>query len=215
MEESKVSEQTPKEVPTKKTKKKLPIKKILLVLLALFVLIGSNFAVYYRQQQEAKKQATDYQNQIKDLEAKNAQLQKELEDSKKTSQASQQKDLTVSPTAEDLENIEAAITSKNYAALEGYMADTVTVILAASEGIGPRTPAQAIADMNYLSGGTNPWNFALPAATITAWESGDYATYIKSAVLVGKSANDYVVALKFNTSGEITDVFMTNSADLL
>ena len=185
------------------------------MLLSILVLVGSNFAIYYWQQQDSKKQATDFKNQITELQEKNEKFQKDIEGLKKSSSDSEQKRLTVSPSAADLENIKAAISSKNYAALEGYIAATATIILAASEGLGPRTRTEAIADMNYLSGGTDPWNFALPAATITAWSGGDYATYISSAVLVGKSANGYVVALKFNTSGDITDVFMTNSADLL
>ena len=49
------------------------------------------------------------------------------------------------------ENIVAAIDTMNTAALEGYMATSVNVVYAATEFGGPRTPAQAVGDLDYLS----------------------------------------------------------------
>lgn len=113
------------------------------------------------------------------------------------------------------ENIQAAIESHNYAALAPSMAATVSVIIAASEGVGDRTPDQAVTDMAYLNGGAAPWNFALPAATIAAWEAGFYTNYFDANTVVGKAADGMVVAIDFNDCGKINKVFMVAHEDLL
>jgi uncharacterized protein HemX len=119
------------------------------------------------------------------------------------------------PSQATLDNIKASITSKNTAALEGYMAASVNVILAASEAYGPQTPAQAVKDVDYVSGGTEPWNFALPAATLAQYQAGDYKQYFPASALVGKSANDYVISFQFDSAGKINGIFMTNTASVL
>lgn len=113
------------------------------------------------------------------------------------------------------ENIEAAINTMNTAALEGYMTDPVTVVLAASEKGGPVTPAQAVQDLNYLSGATDPWDFNLSAVTLASYKNGFYGQYFGDMTVVGKSANDYVVSFMIDTNNKITTIFMTGSADLL
>jgi hypothetical protein len=113
------------------------------------------------------------------------------------------------------ENIEASINTMNTAALEGYMTDPVTVILAASECCGSRTPAQAVADLNYLSGATDPWDWNLSAATLAEYKNGFYGQYFSDMTVVGQSANDYVVSFTINSDNKITTIFYTNSADLL
>lgn len=103
----------------------------------------------------------------------------------------------------------------NTAALEGYMTDPVTVVLAASEKGGPVTPAQAVQDLNYLSGATDPWDFNLSAVTLASYKNGFYGQYFGDMTVVGKSANDYVVSFMIDTNNKITTIFMTGSADLL
>lgn len=122
-----------------------------------------------------------------------------------------------SPTVSDTfkANIRAAVESHNYAALEPSMNATVRVILAASEGVGDRTPAQAVADMAYLNQGTTPWNFSLPAATITAWEAGFYTDYFDDNTYVGRATNGMVVVFDFDTCGKINEVFMVAHEELL
>src|SRR3989304_1837308 len=81
------------------------------------------------------------------------------------------------PSQEELDNIEAAVKSGNYAALEQYMASKVTIIIAASEGLGERTVTQAIEDLKYINSGTDPWDCDLPADTIDKYQTGDYKQY--------------------------------------
>jgi len=113
------------------------------------------------------------------------------------------------------ENIAAAIESKNTAALEGYMADSVTVVIAASEKGGAETAAEAVNDLAYLNNGTTPWNFAIPAATLTNYKNGFYGQYFGDMTYVGQSANNYVVSFHVNNDGKIDKIFMSVNADLL
>ncbi len=118
---------------------------------------------------------------------------------------------TTAPTAEELDNIKASITSENTAALEGYMAASVNVIIAASEAYGPQTPVQAVKDVDYVKDG-DTWDFALPAATLAAYQAGDYKQYFPTTALVGKSSNGYVISFQFDSAGKINGIFMTNNA---
>src|SRR3989344_5039196 len=49
-----------------------------------------------------------------------------------------------------LENIKASVVSKNTAALEGYMTDTVIVTIEATECCGSMTKVKAINEMDYI-----------------------------------------------------------------
>lgn len=113
------------------------------------------------------------------------------------------------------ENISASIESRNTAALEGYMADSVTVVIAASEKGGAESKAEAVKDLDYLSNGTSPWDFALPEATLTSYKNGFYKDYFGDMTYVGKSANNYVVSFHVNDSGKIDKIFMAINANLL
>lgn len=127
------------------------------------------------------------------------------------------KDLPCQSTVTDTlkQNIRAAVESRNYAALVPSMASTVTVILAASEGIGDRTPAQAATDMAYLNEGTLPWNFSLAPALIASWDAGFYTDYFDDNTYVGRAANGMVVVFDFNECGKISEVFMVANEELL
>ena len=138
-----------------------------------------------------------------------------------TSQAPTDSPLAATSTCSDTataslkENISAAVSSHNYAALEGYMADSVNVVIAASEYGGSVTKTQAVSDMAYLTSGTDPWNFAIPAATLTTWRAHFYTTYFSSTSYAGESANHKVVSFDFNCSGKIDQVFMVADSSLL
>jgi len=119
------------------------------------------------------------------------------------------------PSADTLENIKASITSDNTAALEGYMAASVNVILAATEAYGPQTPTQAITDLEYVAGATDPWDLALPAATLATYKAGGYSSYFPDNALVGKSADNYLVSFQFDSAGKINGIFITSHAETL
>lgn len=204
----------PKQGKQKTNKQKKSLPKWLLVLFVLALLVADGYGVYYWQQQKLDEQVsktTELEKEVDSLKKDKADLEKKA----KAAKTAADEAAASTPSASDLENMKDAITSGNTAALEGYMADSVTVIYAASEGVGPQTPAQAVADLDYISDGTAPWNFALPSATVTAWASGSYSAYISTDGLVGKSANNYVVAFKFDSAGKISSIFMTNNVGLL
>lgn len=94
------------------------------------------------------------------------------------------------------------------------MASIIKVIIAAAEGIGDRTPTQAISDLKYVENATDPWDFDLPVATLTAYATGDYTQYFPDGALVGKSADNRVISFTFNSSGKISGIFMS-AADIL
>lgn len=184
-------------------------KKLLLWLLFLILLAGAAAGAYYYRDMEAKDQLQQSQTQIDELEAKNAKLQADLNAAKEDSTAA------AKPSQATLDNIADAVKSGNYAALQQLMADKVKVIIAASEGLGDRTPAQAVADVKYLDAGTDPWNFALDAATLKDYQEGDYTQYFPTDAFVGKSANNYVVSFTFDDSAKISGIFMAANAETL
>jgi hypothetical protein len=192
----------------KRTNKNLPI-----VLLIVLLLAGGAGAYWWRDK-EAKAQAKKQAAEISTLQARVSQL--EALDAAKSERAADVSDAvsTTVPTAAVKENIIASIKSDNTAALEGYMAPTVRVIIAASDGIGDRTPTQAVSDLEYLDSATDPWDFALPEATLSGWQSGSYDSYFPSNAVVGRSADGKVVSFTFDSAGKIIGVFMSANDDL-
>ncbi len=201
--------------PKKIKKERNILKKVMLVLLALILLAGSAYAGYYYRDMQADQEIADKNTQINVLNQEKSDLQKQLDDANAKNAAAEEAPAEEQPSESDLENIEASITSGNTAALEGYMASKVNVILAASECCGSRTPAQAVADIAYVESGTDPWDFSLPQAKLDGYAGGDYAQYFPEDALVGVSANDYIISFTFNDAGEISGVFMANSTDML
>ncbi len=200
-----------------KTKKKSGLKVFGILILIIVLMTGSAYAGYWYREQKAKKelqsanqQIADLQKQKQELEEAKAKQEKENEEEKKASTTT----ATV-PSEEVKTNIQDAVKSGNVAALEGYMASPVKVILAASEGLGDRTPEQAVTDMKYLNSGTDPWDFSLPETTLSQWQTGPYKQYFPSNAVVGKSANGYVVSFSFNGDGKISAIFMTSDDNLL
>lgn len=112
-------------------------------------------------------------------------------------------------------NTADSVKSGNTAALQGYMASSVNVVIAGSEKSGAESAVLAIKDLDYLNSGTDPWNFALDSATLNSYANGAYKSYFGSNTIVGQSANGYVVSFHVNNSGKIDTVFMSSSTDQL
>lgn len=186
-----------------------------MVVLALVILAFGAAAGYIWRDNEANNLDKIRTDEISSLKQKNTNLENDLAEAKKTAAASSSKESSSAPSAAALESIKDAVKSGNTAALEGYMAASVNVILAASEAYGPQTPTQAIKDLEYLNSATDPWDFALASATLAKYQAGDYKQYFPTTALVGQSANDYVVSFQFDNAGKISGIFMTVSADLL
>lgn len=123
---------------------------------------------------------------------------------------------TTDSTAASKATISSAVRNKDFSTLGPLMTDPVRVIIAASEGIGDRTPAKAMEDLKYLNSATGTWNFDVPAATIADWKTGDYGSYIPEVGgVIGLSSDGYVVIFKLNSANKVSDIFMSVNAELM
>lgn len=122
----------------------------------------------------------------------------------------------VAPSATVIDNIKASITSGNTAALEGYMAPAVKVVLAMAEGVAPGTPTEAVTKITeFISSATVPWNFEIEPAILGQYAAGGYGPYFPAIAVVGMSANSKVITFDFDCDGKISRVFMTSDASIL
>lgn len=200
---------------TAKKKGKNKAKWIFIV--TIILIIGVAGAVIYYQRTKSEERLTEKSDKIVELEEKI----KNLEQSKlqtrdnPTNGNGADKSVCQIPDSGKIENIIASITSKNTAALEGYMTNPVSVILAASEGMGNRTPAQAISDISGFISDTGSWDFNLPQSTIDAYRAGFYTRYFPENSVIGKSNNDKVISFSFDCNGTVSTVFLSSGYDLL
>lgn len=210
-EEPSVSQPTTESPKQKSTKS----KNILLFALVIILLLATAVGAYMYRDHKAKSELSQKQTTIDQLNKKITDLESQVAAAKSSSSTTSTTTTTTSsPSAATLDNIKAAITSGNTAALEGYMASNVDVVVAASEKSGARTPTQAITDLAYLNGSSG-WNFALDTATLNSYKSGFYKDYFKANSLVGKASDKKVVVFNFNDQGKINAIFMAASDELL
>jgi len=204
-----------------KSPKKILGGKVLFIILTLVLIGAAAGASYWWRDKTAKeleqKQTTDISSLHKTVTNLEKQLASEKAKNTKTVVSTVQTTCTPqSPDASVVSNIKASITSGNTAALEGYMASSVNVIIAASEGIGPSTPTQAVSSItNFISDATSPWNFGLSASILSSYGDGSYSQYFPSIAVVGKSANAKVISFSFDCNGKIDIVFLAASEKLL
>jgi hypothetical protein len=215
-EKQKDTEQKPAETRAEPAHRSKPTAKIIVIVVIVLLLLALGWAAWqwwlctdhHKQTEDEKKQL---QTQIDGLK-------KELEAAKKTSASSSGSTTpcTVGTASQSLkDNISSAINTKNTAALEGYMASAVTVVLAASEKGGTETPAQATQSVEYTFNGTAPWDFNLSAATLSSYKAGFYKQYFPDGAYVGKAANEHIVSFGFDCNNKINLIFMSVSDDLL
>lgn len=202
--------QTPQQETVEHKKEKKTGKTVGLVFLVLVLIAAAGAGGWWYRDQQANETISAKNQEIAAANQKAEDLAKKLDEAKTS-----EKTTTSLPSEEVRNNIQAAVRSKNYAAMSEYMADKVSVIIAASEGLGSRTPSQAVEDMKYLDSATDPWDFDLSAETLDGYMSGGYGMYMPEGSLVGKSADGKVVSISFNGEGKIVGVFMSASADLL
>jgi cytoskeletal protein RodZ len=213
-EETKTEE--PEKTPKQAKSKKLSKNALLMLLLVILLLAGNGaLAWQYKKASDDKKQADKKSAQ---LSSQVDNLTKELAEAKQsTAQSSgSTSNTTCSIPSATKENVEAAITSKNTAALQGYMASQVNVVFAASEKGGKVSAAQAVTDLDYVnSNGESPWDFSLSSATLDSYKAGFYKQYFEEPAIVGKASNGLVVVFHFNKDCKIDMVFVAANAELL
>jgi hypothetical protein len=209
--------------------KSKPVKKnygkIILIIILVIVISGSaGVSAYWWRDKTATETKNSQSAEILSLTNEKKSLEKQLATSKADNVVVAIDKIEVAPctviapTAAVIDNIKASITSGNTAALSGYMAPSVNVILAATEGIGPSTPTSAVASItNFITSVTSSWdyNFSLPVATLASYSSGGYKVYFPSTAVVGKASNGKVISFSFDCSGKISTVFMAASGELL
>jgi len=110
------------------------------------------------------------------------------------------------------DQIIAAISSKNYAALKGYMADPVQVRLESSGCCGPITPTAAVTQLDYLNPATS-WNFDQSQETVTSLHTFAPEFY-GPEWLIGVADNEMVASFKV-TANQITDINLMATYKLL
>ena len=158
-----------------------------------------------------KKQSANIETLVKTI----GSLQEKLNAATATT-TTQTTTTAVAPSASAIESIKSSITSGNTAALEGYMASSVSVVIAASEAAGAGTPTAAVTSItNFIANATSPWNFSLSASILSSYGAGSYKQYFPSIAIVGKSANKKVISFSFDSKGKIDTVFLAASEDLL
>lgn len=104
-------------------------------------------------------------------------------------------------------NIEDSVKSKNYAALEGYMASSVSVGIAASECCGTLSPTKATEQLSYLTKGTDPWDFSDANPIAAKLRTADPANFKDD--VIGTAANRFAVGFHLNNKYLIDRIFMT------
>ncbi|NTW61363.1 hypothetical protein HGB24_01575 [Candidatus Saccharibacteria bacterium] len=187
--------------------------KVILHLIIVLIIGGAVYGLYYWRDNQARTKETDLNNQI-------ASLQSELKAKNTTTTSNSEETanntcvLTV-PTASLVENVEASINSGNTAALEGYMASSVTSVLAASEAGGQATPSQAVANITSFIQGSEGWDFNLPTSVLNAYDAGEYGQYFSSNSTVGKASDTKVISFSYDCNNKINMVLMSQSSDLL
>jgi len=169
-------------------------------------------------------QLKDCKNEYQELKKQNTQLQQkidELQKQKAEQAAASTGSTTPTPTCNDTptqtmkDNIKGALDSKNTAAFSTYTTNPVRYVLAASEHGGDETPAQAATDLEYTHSATGPWDFNLSGTTLSHYDAGFYTDYFDSNTYVGRSADGMVVAFDFNCDGKIKQIFVAANEDLL
>jgi cytoskeletal protein RodZ len=189
-------------------KKKSKVKPLLSVLLILTVLGGLSYGAYWWQNDQSQKSKQD-KEKIATLQAENAELVKKTE-------ASSDEDSDTTPiNGTEVKNLVDAIKSKNYAAIEGYLANEVQVVLAASEAGGMKTPKQAVESLDFLKPAKDPWDFELSKDVLNKYKNGDYGQYFPYGSIAGKSSDNYVISFTFDSNGAVNGIFLTNNTDVL
>jgi cytoskeletal protein RodZ len=186
-------------------------KKWLMWLLVLLVLLLLGAAGYLWWQLKA---CQDKETQLK---KDKQQLQQQIDELNKNASSSPAEEMACNDTPSDSmkENIKAALDSKNTAAFSTYTTNPVKYVLAASELGGDFTPDQAATNLEYTHSATSPWDFNLPPATVSDYDSGFYTDYFDSNTYVGKAASGMVVSFDFDCNGKIKQIFVAADEDLL
>ncbi|HEX5394748.1 MAG TPA: hypothetical protein VFW52_00070 [Candidatus Saccharimonadales bacterium] len=176
-------------------------------LLVLLLIAGAAAGAWYYRDKQAKDEAAKQAQQISDLQdqlntARDAAAQSQKQQAQTTT--------TSGPSEDTVKKVKDAVSSGKFTDLKVLMGDKVNVVIAASEGLGSRTPDQAVSDLKYLAS-SKDWDFALKADVVATYQDGSYSVYFPTGALVGKSSDGHIVSFVFNDAGKITGIFMASN----
>ena len=190
--------------------------RILALVLAVLILMGASAGIaYWWRGKSAVNFEAEQAADIVQLQKDKINLQKQLASATTSTTTSSSSNSPAActakaPDANTIANIEASITSKNTAALQGYMASSVTDVYAASDTIPAKTPADSVADISTFVTDqiTGDWSFPVAASTVSSYKQGSYAQYFPSTAVVGSSTRHRVISFLFDCNAKISTVFM-------
>lgn len=198
-------------VPSGKTGRSIA-RRIILVLLIGLLIAAAAVGGYWWRDRQAISELNTKASEITTLQSENKKLKKQVADQDSSSTGSQTEvTCTVKqPSTSAVENIKAAITSGNTAVLEGYMAPSVNVIYAASDGLGQRTAANAVSDVTSFV--SNPagaaWSFDVPASVLGSYGQGSYKQYFPGTALVAQATDTRLLSISFDCDGKIATLLL-------
>ncbi|HRN90769.1 MAG TPA: hypothetical protein PK265_03385 [Candidatus Saccharibacteria bacterium] len=198
----------------KPVKPKRNSKWLLMLPPAVLLLVAAAAAGAYFWQQAIidsnNKELSSLHEQVEALKTRIAKQEKQAS-------TNETKIPTSVPNSQTRENTEAAIESGNYSALLNVFNNKVDYVIAASEAAGEHTAAQAVEDLKYLDSASAPWDFNLPTSELESYAASKYygKYFPTTGAVVGKSADNKVVSLIFNSDGKIVTLFMSADATLL
>jgi cytoskeletal protein RodZ len=185
------------------------------MLAVVMVLLLATMGFLGWQLKAVSDEKTKLQKKVQQVEAELRELKGNAEGPEEAAEAEEEVACNDTPSEALKENIKAALDSKNTAAFATYFSDPVKFVLAASEKGGNETPDEAAVSMEYANTATGPWDFALPAPTIAAYDAGFYTDYFDANTYVGRAASGQVAAFDFDCNGKINQAFLAAHEDLL
>lgn len=186
-------------------------KSVWLLVSITIIVIGTVIGILYLRQQQKVNQAAV------------APIQRTIETPIETSKPKEEP-VPAAPTfstpvvkktaAEVRQQIISAITSKNYAALEEYMAENVHVRIESSDCCGTIKKAETIKQLDYLNEASGMWDFSDSNVHVVALRAASPEFYGSSAI-VGVSTDEFVVSFQLNSENKINEVSMASTYKLL
>lgn len=217
--DKKVQEQSTTAHTGAKEKKNRHILCIIAWILVVLLILSNLWILYLwqnvtRENNDLRAAQTNLQNENTDLQKKNKDLTKQLSDAKSSAAKEPECNDTVSDFLR--ENIKAALDSQNTAVFSTYTTNPVKFVIAASEFGASITPDEAALELNYTHTATGPWDFNLPAATLSAYAaSSSYGQYFGDGMFVGRAASGMVLSFDFDCSGKVKQIFVAADESLI
>lgn len=196
-----------------KDKKSGGLMKIMMIILVVVLMVGLPIGAYMYRDMQAVDNEKTMQQEIDKLKKEKADLQTSLD----TSEAML---ATIcgetKPTTENADNIKAALNTANTQPLEGYMAESVNVAYAASEGLGGKTPAEATATVTEFIAEAGSFTFMDGDSDGAAdYRAGDYKDYFQDNSIIATASSDKVIVFTFDCDSKIDQIlFVTDKAEL-